>query len=1504
MTIFFLDIWFLCVFLNFGLTSCCNRANPRATTWFSGLSDPKSLITPCNSAQNQRNLSGYNPIYNLAKTKKRVSILEQEYNNLPRLNLQDDAMDNLQKWSNKVEQAVDRAICHQHRIDPQNQPFLGLPRQYRGKCQAAPIRQASFRAFAPKARVADYEPDMEIRSITATQQVRQVRRIESLRRRVTKLHKYPQIWDRTWQTMQQEWAAILRAPGFGKSFTRWICHTLQWPFVTGKLPTLQTLEALEEATKAQLQFTMQQDQKLHTQKRYINRQMDHLFNYDRQAYHKVKEPPLQFIQSLSTTFDAEVTVVQQDHKFLEVNGEFPNCPTIGTKVRTPLGDCVVLEANGKNILMKWNIIPDVPRYVLGERIQVSFTSSGLQPQDIHTALHRYWQPLWNRDTETESRHTGSWSNVAEHLNQYPLPRITDNFDISSLDLWKQVIQKTNSKSAPGADGWYFEEIKQLPDQAIMELISVFEHSSFTGFNTAQMRARVVPIPKKQHVETPDQTRPITVMPTLYRLWSAVVAHQIMKDAHHILPEAIIGFVKGRSGLKAMHKLAWHIEQTKFHNRHASGLTLDLTKAFNQFPRVPVIMILQRMGVPQKFLDHWLNSLTAMEKYFDHRSWISEPMTTTTGVVEGDSLSVVGMIGIAVFWWQTIRQQGIYPMAYADNLSWYADQFYKHHQVLQNTISIFNMLRIPIDWNKTWVWGTTRADYRSWEQLAKDLLPPGISLQHMHSAVDLGVVMHYSSSHRLLKITDRLNDAMQRLHRLFKQHLSIEVIAKIIQTAIWSKAFYGQELSLLGSHHFSELRSQAAKVLLSTHNPGLAALALTLTQETLDDPEVYVILNAIRSAKSLLWSLTPDEQNDFLHIASQATGVCAKAKGPAAALKGYLLRIGAQLTSTGDILFVSGISLSIIHSPFSVLRNQVRDEWMRDLPLLTSERASVRNAPMINRRLTQQTLGQFHPTKRASLLREVCHTFQLQEQKKHWTGEDTDQCPHCMARDSRRHRATECAALTTVYQPFEKLIGKMQDLHDIHFDLPVIFCTPLHDMILQCNYNPAETVFVAETEAIIQQHIEQGHTPVFFSDGSCFASTTPGLSLAAWALVYGTAITQQQVDKIECLGLNPQNLSSSFLTVAVDRCHGDQTIDRAELWCIVKLHERWKQTTLITDSEYVLTSFQLVTSVSSDSQLIFRKNADLLIRLRRAQTDATHSVLKVRSHTLEGNTSLHPQSFYCTLGNMVADLAAKQANQMLCPQLVQQWKVEYEDAVWQQSLRREHYELLLAVQPARATLEHNVRASRSQQMMLPPQENPSLTLAQQLEEWNPQPFFNFDLHWPIHTSLDSPWGEEVMVEMMQWWNALNWPQQVAGDIDRDGISWSELAMDFFRERKISLPTRHPYGDTRNFQPDIFLLKQAGVGFYHIVKNFFYAMAWLNRKLGGNVFAGLTRGKVKSLQRQGSTNVHNGVVPRPRLTNQVAVIQAISKIRQQSSSRWSGIQDWPRDDDFWRELRRGD
>ena len=169
------------------------------------------------------------------------------------------------------------------------------------------------------------------------------------------------------------------------------------------------LEALEEAVKSLLQHTMHQDQKIHNQKSIFNHQIDHLFNYDRQAYQQIEEPLLQFIQSLSTTFDAEATVVQRDPKFLDIKADLPYTPTIGTSVKTHRGGCIVLDTNDTLILTKWKHIPEIPPFEIGQTIKVSFSTSGMQPKDIHTALTEFWKPLWNRDSQSEAKNPECWN---------------------------------------------------------------------------------------------------------------------------------------------------------------------------------------------------------------------------------------------------------------------------------------------------------------------------------------------------------------------------------------------------------------------------------------------------------------------------------------------------------------------------------------------------------------------------------------------------------------------------------------------------------------------------------------------------------------------------------------------------------------------------------------------------------------------------------------------------------------------------------------------------------------------------------------------------------------------------------------------------------------------------------------------------------------------------------------------------------------------------------------
>lgn len=688
------------------------------------------------------------------------------YDKITSLNLTEDFVSNLQAWSNKAELAMDEAIQLQHKLYPDQQPHSKLPKPYRGKLQNIQPKVQRFRSFTPAARIGDYEPTCEVRSIKNTQIVRQLRRIQSLRRRVQKLATYESVWPSTWEGLQVEWTAILKAKGFGKSFPHWISDNLQWPFITMTLPQFDILQALEEAVANYHQQWQKQEQLYRHDHMYIDHQIDHLYNFDRRAYAAIREPPMQFIQMLSTTWHPEVLVIDQNldkTRFKIITGDFPQ---IGAICKCDESRAMVISTDVNTFQVTW-MQPNIPEILLGQRIQITIESRGMQPADIHKALEDFWQPIWNRDSTEEAISTDQWTEISDLLTTIDMPTIPQDIDISSINVWKHVIQNTKSASAPGADGWYYDEIKALPPNALKELILVFNHHSFQGFPAELMKARVVPLPKKDETDSANHTRPITVLPTLYRLWSAVVAQQIMQCMTRVLPQGMIGFIKGKSGHKGMYDLAWQIEQAHYSEQTLSGLTLDLTKAFNQFPRIPVMLILQSMGIPLHLLQQWIFSLNQMEKFFDHRGWISEFRTSTTGIVEGDGLSIVGMIGVATFWMKLIENPDINPMAYADNLSWSSTNHLAHEQALRRTIRCFQLLRIPIDWKKTWVWGTHKHHRNYWKTIAKNCLPPEQDLQILHSSVDLGMVMNYSSTRKLLKIQDRLQAAITRLQKLFR-----------------------------------------------------------------------------------------------------------------------------------------------------------------------------------------------------------------------------------------------------------------------------------------------------------------------------------------------------------------------------------------------------------------------------------------------------------------------------------------------------------------------------------------------------------------------------------------------------------------------------------------------------------------------------------------------------------------------------------------------------------------
>lgn len=96
--------------------------------------------------------------------------------------------------------------------------------------------------------------------------------------------------------------------------------------------------------------------------------------------------------------------------------------------------------------------------------------------------------------------------------------------------------------------------------------------------------------------------------------------------------------------------------------------MDLVKAFNLIPRRVIQFLLQMLGVPRTAINCWFSSLTRLTRSLQNGKDLGPPMTSTTGLPEGDSLSVVGMLALSFVFHHKLRTPQLRPYAYADNWS--------------------------------------------------------------------------------------------------------------------------------------------------------------------------------------------------------------------------------------------------------------------------------------------------------------------------------------------------------------------------------------------------------------------------------------------------------------------------------------------------------------------------------------------------------------------------------------------------------------------------------------------------------------------------------------------------------------------------------------------------------------------------------------------------------------------------------------------------------------------
>ena len=355
-----------------------------------------------------------------------------------------------------------------------------------------------------------------------------------------------------------------------------------------------------------------------------------------------------------------------------------------------------------------------------------------------------------------------------------------------------------------------------------------------------------------------------------RLTSKIVADQLLSQWAQHWPSAISGGLPFRGVQDITFLQQFQIEKGKQRSQPWRGFTLDLIKAFNLLPRRVLYHLLIHHGAPPAAIQFWFNNLRRLTRRLQVRDNVGPPMTMTTGVPEGDSLSVCAMLVVSSAFYWTLQTPTVFPYAYADNWSYLTTNQRDNIQAFRRVQQLVDAFRMQIDYTKSWAWGSTADARKEWKDFLDLSFPDANPVQILNSTKDLGCMTHYSNHIVLGHLKQKMQNAAQRCRKIRRFPLAIAHKARFIQTAVWPHAFFGAETQIVGESHFRTLRREAASALLGPHPQISSFLAVHIFSPQLQDPLLYVVSTAVTFLRRLFHNNSTLAQ-EFLQAVITHTG---------------------------------------------------------------------------------------------------------------------------------------------------------------------------------------------------------------------------------------------------------------------------------------------------------------------------------------------------------------------------------------------------------------------------------------------------------------------------------------------------------------------------------------------------------------------------------------------------------------------------------------------------------